>query len=62
MGFTVGLFVARRGLDLWTSGEIGISTALEAALLGLVSGALAGAIIGALVGGSYGAYVRASEV
>jgi serine/threonine protein kinase len=62
VGFAVGLVVARRGLDLWASGEIGISTALEAALLGLVSGALAGAIIGALVGASYGAYVRASEV
>ncbi len=62
VGFTAGLLVALGGLDLWASGETGISAAFEAALTGLVSGALVGAISGGLVGAISGAIVRATDV
>ena len=62
VGFVAGLLVATGGLDLWASGETGISAAVEVALTGLVSGALVGALSGALVGALSGAIVRAADV
>jgi hypothetical protein len=61
-GATAGVMVARGGLNLWASGEIGVPSLLEGVIIGLVSGALVGAISGALAGAISGAFVRATDI
>jgi serine/threonine protein kinase len=61
VGATVGLMIARGGLELWTVEASGITAVIQVILIGLVSGALVGAMSGALVGAIAGAILKATD-